>query len=60
MSTKAAAPRKQPPIAPGVTPLATPCTLLDLRHWLQHVDTLGPAADLAATINTTNNQITVG
>jgi hypothetical protein len=40
--------------------LATPCTLLDLRHWLQTVDALGPSADQAATINSTNNEITVG
>jgi hypothetical protein len=53
-------PRKQPPVAPGVVPLATPCTLLALRHWLQTIDALGPGADQAATINSTNNEITVG
>jgi hypothetical protein len=54
------APKKQPPVADGVTPLDTPCRLIDLRHWLQHVDALGPGADNDATITTTGNQITVG
>jgi hypothetical protein len=53
-------PRKQPPIAPNAPVLATPCTLLDLRHWLAEIDILGPGADQAATITTTDNQINVG
>jgi len=53
-------PRKQPPIAPNAPVLTTPCTLLALRHWLASIDVLGPGADQAATITTTDNQITVG
>jgi hypothetical protein len=34
--------------------------LLDLTHWLQHVDALGPGADQAATVTSTGNQINVG
>jgi hypothetical protein len=51
---------RKPPIAPGVTPLETPCRLLDLRIWLKSVDILGPGADQEATITTTGNQISVG
>jgi hypothetical protein len=40
--------------------LHTPCTLLDLRHWLAQVDALAPAADIAATATSTGNQIAVG
>jgi hypothetical protein len=40
--------------------LSTPCTLLDLRHWLHSIDVLAPGADLEATITTTGNQISVG
>ena len=40
---------RKPPIAPGVTPLETPCRLLDLRIWLKSVDILGPGADQEAT-----------
>ena len=53
-------PRKQPPIAPNAPVLTTPCTLLAPRHWLADIDVLGPAADVAATITTTNSEITVG
>jgi hypothetical protein len=53
-------PRKQPPIAPNAPVLSTPCTLLQLRHWLASIDILGPGADVAATISTSNSAISVG
>lgn len=48
-----------PAVAPGATPLTTPCSLLALRQWLAAVDVLAPEADQGALITTTTTTTTI-
>lgn len=43
----------------AIASLSTPCTIQQLRVWLQKVDTLAVGDEDSSTINTTSSTITI-